>query len=263
MSRTLNLVAHVLSRGRKLHKLGAENEALKSFGQLSRFRELEPEVAEEVQSRLAEILVKRGRFRRARRHLAAALAHQPENPHYHHLMATAVDADVHGEPARALEHWRQALQIDPTQARYLSDFGLLAVREGQVEEGLTALRQAHELAADDPAVLAKVTEGLCQAGLCEEARTILRAALFRNSRSVAVRQLWNAFQFNQLRAQQEAARQQHLANTPDEEPMLLPFVRPAPGSMPARSGGRIIRRDRTGRRAGPHFPSGIPDRKHA
>jgi len=263
MSRTLNLVAEVLARGRKLHKLGVENEALKSFGHLSQFRELEPDVAEEVQSRLAEILFKHGKFHRARRHLAAALAHQPENPHYHHLMATAIAADVRAEPARALEHWRRALQLDPTQSRYLSDFGLLAVQDGQVEEGLTALRRAHELAADDPAVLAKLTEGLCHAGLSTEAGTVLRAALFRNARSHPVRQLWNDFQFKQLRAQQEAARQQRLADTPDEAPKVLPFVRPEPGSMPSRSGGRIIRRDRAGRRAGPHFPAGIPDQKHA
>src|SRR5262249_6370259 len=157
-----------------LQALGVEHEALHALGRLSGFRELEPEVAEEVQSRLAEILGNRGKYRRARRHLAAALAHQPDNPHYHHLLARAVEADVRCEPGRALDHWRRALELDPDQARYLSDFGLLAVREGPTEEGLTALRRALELAPDDVAVLAKVAEGLCHAGLAEEARTALR-----------------------------------------------------------------------------------------
>jgi Tfp pilus assembly protein PilF len=261
MSRTLNLVAQVLTRGRKLHKLGAEREALQTFGQLSRFRHLEPEVAEEVQSRLAEILVKRGKFRRARRHLAAALAHQPTNPHYHHLMATAIEADREGEPAQALEHWRQALRHDPTQPYYLSDFGLLAVREGQVEEGLAALRQALALAADDPAVLAKVVEGLCHADFCDEARTAVRTALFRNPRSLPIRQLWDDFQFNQLRARQQAARQRRLALSTNDEPTVLPFRRPPPGSETA--GSRIIRRDRAGRRLPPHLGTWIADKKHA
>ena len=263
MSRTLNLVAHLLAHGRKLHQLGVENEALRTLGQLARFRELEPEVAEEVQSRLAEILLRRGKFARARRHLAAALAHQPDNPHYHHLMATAIDADMDGEPARALEHWRQALQLDPTDPRYLSEFGLVAVREGEIEEGLTALRRAHVLAADDPAVLARLTEGLCHTDQHEEARTALRAALFRNPHDPQVRQLWNDFQFKQLHDQQQAARRLRLAQEAGAEPMVLPFVRPAPGPATSTPGRRLIRRDRAGHRAPPHFANRVPDKKHA
>jgi Tfp pilus assembly protein PilF len=263
MSRTLNLVAQLLARGRKLHQLGVENEALRTFGQLARLRLLEPEVAEEVQSRLAEILLRRGRFRRARRHLAAALAHQPDNPHYHHLMATAIDADVQEQPSRALVHWRRALQLDPTNTSYLSHFGVLAIREGETEEGLKALRQAHQLAADDPAVLSRLSEGLCHAGLHEEARTALRAALFRNPRAHEVRQLWNDYQFKQLQHQQQAARRLRLAAEADDEPTLLPFVRPAPGAAGSTPGGRVIRRDRAGRRTPPHFPCRIPDKKHA
>jgi tetratricopeptide (TPR) repeat protein len=261
MSRTLNLVAQVLDRGRKLHKLGAEREALRAFDQLSRFRHLEPEVAEEVQSRLAEILVKHGKFHRARRHLAAALAHQPTNPHYHHLMATAIEADLEGEPAQALEHWRQALKHDPTQPQYLSAFGLLAVREGQNEEGLTALRQALALAADDPAVLDRVMEGLCLADCCEEARSAVRAALFRNPRSLPIRQLWDDFQFNQLRAQQQAAGRRHLSFSSNEEPAVLPFRRPPAGTVTL--GTRILGRDRAARRLPPHQGTWIPDKKHA
>ncbi len=263
MSRTLNLVAHLLTRGRKLHQLGVENEALRTFGQLARLRVLESEVAEEVQSRLAEILLRRGKFRRARRHLAAALAHQPDNPHYHHLMASAIDADGQGDPTRALAHWRRAIEIDPTDPRYLGNFGLLAVREGEVDEGLTALRQAHELAGNDPAVLDKVTEGLCHAGLAEEARTLLRAALFRNPRHPEIQQLWNDFQFRQLQEQQQAARRLRLAKEADDEPALLPFVRPEPGTVQSTPGGRLIRRDRPARRTPPHYPNRIPGKKHA
>jgi tetratricopeptide (TPR) repeat protein len=263
MSRTLNLVAHLLARGRHLHNLGVENQALRTLGQLARFRELEPEVAEELQSRLAEILLRRGKFARARRHLAAVLAHQPDNPHYHHLMATAIEADAEGDPARALDHWRRALQLDPTDRRYLSAFGLVAVREGQVEEGLAALRQAYQESADDPAVLARLTEALCHAGEHEEARTALRAALFRNPRNHEIRQLWNDFQFKQLQDQQQAARRLRLAEEAGDEPRVLPFVRPAPGPATATPGGRFIRRDRAGRHARPHFGNLIPDKKHA
>jgi tetratricopeptide (TPR) repeat protein len=263
MSRTLNLVAQLLTRGRKLHQLGVENEALRTFGQLARLGDLESEVAEEVQSRLAEILLRRGKFHRARRHLTAALAHQPDNPHYHHLTATALEADSQADPKRALAHWRRAVELDPTNARYLSAFGLLAVREGECEEGLTALRRAHELASDDPAVLGNLTEGLCHAGLAEEARTALRAALFRNPRDLEIRQLWNDFQFKQLQEQQQAARRLRLATETDNQPALLPFVRPAPAATSPAPGGRLLRRDRPARRMPPHYPNRIPGKKHA
>jgi tetratricopeptide (TPR) repeat protein len=263
MSRTLNLVAQLLMRGRKLHQLGVENEALRTLGQLARLRELETEVAEEVQSRLAEILLRRGKFYRARRHLAAALAHQPDNPHYHHLMATAIEADVQGDPQRALAHWRRAVELDPNDARYLGAFGLLAVREGEREEGIRALRQAHELSGNDPAVLGKLTEGLCHAGLAEEARSALRAALFRNPRDAEVRQLWNDFQFRQLQEQQHAARRLRLATEADDQPALLPFVRTAPAPASASPDGRLIRRDRPARRTAPHYLNRIPGKKHA
>jgi Tfp pilus assembly protein PilF len=259
MSRTLNLVDYVLARGRKLHQIGVEDEALRAFTQLARFRELEPEVAKEIQSTLAEILLQRGKFHRARRHLAAALAHQPDNPHYHHLMAAADLADAFGQPERALDSWRRALALEPDQPNYLSAFGLLAVREGQTEQGLTALRRAHELAPDDPAVLAKLAEGLCHAGQHDEARTALRAALFRNGRDHRFRDLWDTFQFQQLRAEQESARHRRQAGTPDDGPAVLPFVRPSPTG----TGGKTIRRDRAGRRAPPHFPAQLPGRKHA
>jgi tetratricopeptide (TPR) repeat protein len=265
MSRTLNLVERVLARARHLQQLGVEDQALQALGELSRLADLESEVAEEVQSRLAELLFARGKHRKARRHLAAALAHQPDNAHYHHLMAKAIEADVHCNPARALAHWRRALELDADQPRYLSDFGLLAVREGQTEDGLAALRQAHKLAGDDPEVLASVTEGLCHAGLAEEARAMLLAARFRNPRDLAIQQLWNDFQYQQLHAQQAAVRRERLAGSPESEPRLLPFVRPLPGTTPAGSGGHILRRDRRGRRGPPHFtdPARLPGKKHA
>jgi tetratricopeptide (TPR) repeat protein len=263
MSKTLNLVDTVLAHARNLHNLGVEDRARRALDRLAALRELEPEVAEEVQSRLAEILFQRGKFRRARRHLQAALAYQPDNPHYHHLMASAVEADVHCTPDRALEHWRRALELEPEEPQYLSAFGLLAVREGQTEEGLTALRRAHELAPDNLDVLASCAEGLCHAGLHEEARALLRAALFRNAREPRVRQLWNDFQFKQLRAEQESSRRQRLAATPEDVPTVLPFVRPAPGTLPSGSPARILRRDRATRRQPPHLPTRLPDQKHA
>jgi tetratricopeptide (TPR) repeat protein len=261
----LNLVECSLSRARMLQKLGAEREALRAFTRLANLRGLEPGVAEEIQSRLAEMLLDRGQLRQARRHLAAALAQQPNDAHYHHLMAAALEADARAEPGRALAYRRRAVQLAPDQPRYLSDFGLLAIREGQTEEGLRALRCAHELAPNDPDVLAHLAEGLCHAERYKEARAAVRAAMFRNASDERFRQLWDDFQFQQLGAEQESARRRHLAETSRDGPMVLPFVRPQAGTTPAGSGGRIIRRDRAARRAAPHLAERArrPDQKHA
>src|SRR5438876_324556 len=77
MSRTLNLCQHLLAQGRRFHRLGADQHALRTLTRLARLRELPSPIAEEAQGRLAELFLKQGKFARARRHLAAALAHRP------------------------------------------------------------------------------------------------------------------------------------------------------------------------------------------
>src|SRR5262249_23743964 len=157
-------------------------DALRILSRLAGFRELPASAAEEAQARLAEVLLRRRRYARARRHLAAALAHQPDNPHYHYLMATALDAGAAADPQRAAAHVRGALGLDPDRPRTLCDFGLAALRLGKTEEGLACLRRALRLAPDDPVVLAKVVKGFRQEGLDDEERNALRAGLFRHPR---------------------------------------------------------------------------------
>src|SRR5437660_6973194 len=57
MSRTLNLCEHLLSQGRHFQQLGVDHRALRSFTRLTGLRELPGPVAEEAQSRLAELLL--------------------------------------------------------------------------------------------------------------------------------------------------------------------------------------------------------------
>src|SRR3954447_2164718 len=83
MSRTLNLVDGLLLMGRRHQQLGRARDALTILARLASFRELPREVAEETQARLGEIQLRRRKYHRARRHLAAALHHDPENARYH------------------------------------------------------------------------------------------------------------------------------------------------------------------------------------
>src|SRR5438552_18523059 len=121
MSRTLNLSEHLLAQGRNYHTLGADHLALRTLARLARLRDLPEHVAQETHNRLGELLLKQGKFARARRHLAAALAHDPGNATYHHLMAIALEEDRRGNRDLALEHYRRSVELEPEDAVYHCD----------------------------------------------------------------------------------------------------------------------------------------------
>jgi tetratricopeptide (TPR) repeat protein len=231
--------------GRRYQELGQHRDALALFTRLSRFRELPADAAEETQARLAEMHLKRRRFGKARRHLTAALRHQPGSARYHFLMATALHADPHGDLERAAEHFARALELEPDNVRCLADAGLLAVRLGQTDEGLDKLRRAAEKTPDDADVVGKLVKGLRLAGRAEEARAALRAAMFRNPRVPRFRRLWAEFQIEGLRRRQ-AERVGRCGRQADDDPVVLPFVRPAADSRPGDVCPTILRTDTAG-----------------
>jgi tetratricopeptide (TPR) repeat protein len=224
---TFNLVELLLARGRRCQEQGRLREAAQLLCRLAAFRELPGKVAEEVQSRLAEVQLQRRKYQRARRHVNAALAHDPRNARYLHLMGAAFATGEGSNLPRSIECYRKALEIEPDQVECLCECGLLEVREGHTEEGLARLRKAIQLAPDNAGVLAKLAKGLRLAGRSDEARSELPAALFRNPRNPRFRKLWNEYQFKELRRRQELERRNRLHARPIAEgPVLLPFVRP-------------------------------------
>jgi tetratricopeptide (TPR) repeat protein len=263
MDTTLNLVEHLLAMGRKYHDLGRTQDALRVLTRLTGFRDLPGAVAEEAVVRLAEIQLKWRKYKRARRHLTAALRHQPAEGRYHYLMGTACLAEGRGDLERASDHFRRALELEPTLVKCLLDYGLLAIRLGRTDEGIARLRQAAELSPDDPVVIARLAKGLRQTGRSDDARAVLRAALFRNPRQPRFRRLWQEFQFQQLRQEQERQRldREGLADNADE-PVLLPFVRLVTGE-PAPELADGVRTDGPATLSGPHRWAGRPsDQRH-
>jgi Tfp pilus assembly protein PilF len=226
MMPNLNLVDHVLAMGRRYQEVGRHRDAVTVLMRLARFRYLPAEAAEETQARLAEIHLKRRKYKQARRHLTAALRHQPNNARYHYLLATALYAEDGADLERAAEHYRRALELDPGHIKCLADYGHLLLRLGQTEEGLTRLREAAERAPEDIEVLGKLVKGLRLSGRTDEARSVLQMAMFRNARSPRFRKLWDEFRFQQARRRRDAERQQQAENEAEgEQPVLLPFVR--------------------------------------
>src|SRR5262245_10276148 len=201
---TLHFFDHLLARGRMLQGLGLGREAMRLFKKMASCRDLPQAVAEETQKRLGELRLESRQYAKARRHFAAALAYQPYYAGYHHLLATATRQDDDAEPRRALEHLRQAVELDPGNAGFWADLGLLALEQGDMDEGLAALKKASELAPDDVNILAKVVPGLVDAGQAEEARSLLLAARFRHRRQPRVEKMWNDFQFQMLHERQHA-----------------------------------------------------------
>src|SRR5207249_8703306 len=128
MSRTLNLVDGLLLMGRRHQQQGRVRDALTILARLASFRELPREVAEEIQFRLAEIQLRRYKYRRARRHLAVALRYDPENARYQYLMAKALRGLGEDQWDRAAVHYRGSLELDAEQDDCMIEFGVFAVR---------------------------------------------------------------------------------------------------------------------------------------
>ena len=180
MSTTLNLADRILDTACNLHHLGRSHDAAQLLNRLASWRDLPRDCAEEAHVRLAEIHLEFEQPKQARRHLAIALALEPECAHYHYLMAVALEDDPKCDPRRADGPYRRCLALDPEHAEYQCDYGVYAVQQGRARAGLAALRRAAALAPDDPDMLGRVAAGMRQADRADEAKELLRAALFRN-----------------------------------------------------------------------------------
>jgi tetratricopeptide (TPR) repeat protein len=241
---TVNLVDGVLAMGRRYQEVGRYRDALAILTRLSHFRYLSADAAEEIQTRLAEIYLKRRKYKQACRHLTALLRYQPDNARYHYLMATALCALEGADLERAGEHFRRALELDPGHIKCLADYGHLLLLLGQTEEGLARLRDAADRGPEDVEILGKLVKGLRLAGRGDEARSVLHLAMFRNVRSLRFRKLWNEFRFQQARRRRDAQRMKQADKDADgEQPVLLPFVRVVNETPQTSDCPTILRRD--------------------
>lgn len=262
MSRMLNVCEHLLNQGKTLQQLGRSYDALTVFHRLSSFRELPSDIAEETQARLAEIQLDRRKPVKARRHLLAALAYNPNNAHYHYVMATAlrVAKDDPEQEERAEKHYRRSLDLNPDQLDCLADFGLFNLRRGHTDEGLASLREAWQK-SEDPKYLAKLVRGFRLSGKWKEARNEIRQALFRHPRDRRFRKLYNDFRYlawcRKQRRQQKQA--QSLVNN---EPVILKFPTTEREPKVMEVEGKIIRKDSASTLSGPRHATPRPDQRH-
>jgi tetratricopeptide (TPR) repeat protein len=240
MSKTLNLIDILLRRARTCHELGLHDQAKDLFERLATYRSLPAEVAEETQLRLAELCEAEDDSFKERQHLTCALAQQPNNPEYHYRLAKAYGADSEAHDAKALPHLKAAIRIDPENARYLAEFGCVSIRLGQTEQGLRQLKKAHHLDGDDLGVLEQYADALVDADQSDEARTVLKTAMFRHSSDRRYRDLFRDFQFRLVADDQKSKA---TIPFPDDEPVLLPFVKTNVKPRRFAIDGQIVRLD--------------------
>src|SRR4051812_21195412 len=193
MGRTLNLTESLLSMGRDYQQMGRTVDAARVLTRLASFRDLPAPLAEETHARLAALALKRGDYTQARKHLTTVLFYRPSNAFYYYQFAVALHNDTEADVTRAVRYYKQSLQLDAEQPRCWADYGRLLLQIGKLKTAAKAFRAARKLAPDEPAVIAKVVEGLCLAGRPAEAKSELKAARFRNPRDPRFVKLWNDF----------------------------------------------------------------------
>jgi len=244
MRDTLCLFDELLTRGRRLQEAGQPAAAIACLERLLALAGVPGLSAAEAHQRLGEIALKRRLYRRARRHLLAAVRLWPANPRAHFLLGLAWSYDPEGDLHKAAGHYRRALRLSPRLARCRGELGLVALRLGEHEEGLTLLREAAEQAPADAAAAGRLVRGLLLCGRPEEAVATVRAALFRAPRCPRLHKLWIDLQLAALRRDRDTSA----ARTREPEAVVLPFLRPvaeAPAEGAARHAGHAL--------AGPHL----------
>lgn len=225
MTEPLNLADRLLALGTHYRDLGRAQDANNVLSRLLAFRTLPPEVACQAQVTLAEIQLRARKYKRARRHLAAALQVDAANPRLHYLMANACREEDQGNLRRASIYYARSLELDADDVRCRGEYGLVLIHLGRTEEGLEHLARAQREAPHDLEVLERRLRGLRRAGRIDEARHLLQQSRFQFPRQPRFEKLARDFQFQILRQDQEFARLQEETMTDGEAPVLLPFVR--------------------------------------
>ena len=132
-----------------------------------------PAIPERFQA--AADLHRRGAVDDARRQLEGIVAEDPR--HLGALNALGVIALQSGQPARAIECFRRALAIDPSQAPFLAGLAEAHRALGQLPEAIDVYRQFVERGGEKAEQLCSFATLLAQAGRLEEAIASYRRAL--------------------------------------------------------------------------------------
>jgi Flp pilus assembly protein TadD len=179
------------------------------------------------------------RYAKARRHLRTAAKLDPTVAEVHYELGLAFENDPYGCDRRAARRFLHAVKLDSSQPRFTAAAGRALVRINRVRAGVAHLLAAAKQAPADPAVLAVVVDGLCDAGRLKEAESVVSKARFLLPREPKIDRLREEVRYADARRAQGSSR------VGVGGPTVLPFLS-ATGST------RVVRRD-LGSRPAPHF----------
>jgi tetratricopeptide (TPR) repeat protein len=255
MNPSINLLERLLTQGRQLVFMGRYVEARRRLDKLLALPDVPEHQRIEAHQLLGDIHLDSQCYRKARRHLLAALGLRPHCHETLYRLAVTLDVDPDADPKRAAKYFRKALEQKPDEPRYWSGYGQICLRLGKEKAAYGAFVAAADLAPNDVEILDEITDGLCFLGKEEDARSVLTAARFRLGHDAELDQLWNRFRFLQLHRRQQAARRKQAMES--GEAVILPFVPSKETSGPPKGEPGILRHDRLSRPA-PHSTQ-LPD----
>ena len=145
------------------------------------------------------------------------------------------------------------MRLAPECAVYWLDFGLHLCKQDKTKPGFAALRRACKLASDDAELVRQVTDAMHEHGNLDEARSLLRQAIFQSGGQQKFRLLWQRHQFRVLHDEQNAVSNK--TSTPDGEPVLLPFVAVEHRERHFQVGEMILRIDSAEPTSEPRMPA--------
>ncbi|MEK7730409.1 MAG: tetratricopeptide repeat protein, partial [Planctomycetota bacterium] len=128
-----------------------------------------------AKTELAELLARRGDFRRAEAELRAVVAMAPDRAGVHADLGGAL-AEM-GRFDEAINELTHALRLDPTLGGAAYNLGTLLLHLGRVEEAIVALDQAARLIVDDADLYNNLGSALLRSGQLDEAQRQLQRAL--------------------------------------------------------------------------------------
>lgn len=245
----LSLAEHLLARGRRLRSAGFFHEARKPMEQMLSRTDPDSPISADTLAILAEMNLRRGKYKKAVRQLRAALKLLPSCPHFLFLLGKALErrkarvSATQSEMEQAASCYLACLENDPNHIEARTALGRLRLRQGLVEEGVSILRHAYQTQPGRYASFLALYRALRLAKAYGQARDLLNEARFRFAGDLRLGVLLGRLEFNRSLRKQR--------NQNGEEPRVLPFLRiadpvPQPDQSPSRPTRMFIRLDPPG-----------------
>jgi tetratricopeptide (TPR) repeat protein len=217
VSDPLSFAEHLLSRARLMLRVGRPAEARRLSRNVLRQPNPSHRLRADAFCLLAEIELEAGRFRRARRHLAAAIRLRRHADELYVAYSRAVDADPNADPRLAVKAMRRGVAIDPFEPRSWAALGTAAHNAGDDVLARRAFRRAARLRPDDFDTLSEIVDGFLHLDLEVDARAVVTAARFRLPRHTELIALTDRVSFTM------AQRRQRQSKVQDGAAAILPL----------------------------------------